>query len=478
MKWFESTIAYLFPTILIDGTPWRSLWEIQQQEQFVRVARFFFPFPAVGYIAHYYYFDVPMGLEPIEFWFQFRATMSAACLVVIAFYFSPLARTRIYKIPAMLLCFGICYSQAKVTVWYGKEAWVFFFLFILAMVMLLRMSSLNSVAYGALVVAVSVPVLMDGGVTTENIVSGSIVTLSLCAMVRAAFVSDVRNFLLNQENIAAQEKIIELSQDFSNRIKSFIPKVIADRLTHYMEEDRLTVVEASIEALKARKQDIACLFTDIRGYTQGSKDIDRFINESVMPEVKECSDTIERLQGIPRKVGDLIFAYFDTESVQLNTLRALIAGIEVSRINESMNATGTALEIRRYILIASGDAFVGNFGGLDSSIEITALGSPVNYLSRVDDLTKAPALASKIDTGDILISQRAFNLVNDGVVALDCEMIDLSQLDLAIRDFPEETIIYRLIPTDAIYESLLNAYDRLIKPNAESLIGRNGSIAI
>ena len=152
--------------------------------------------------------------------------------------------------------------------------------------------------------------------------------------------------------------------EYTERVKSFIPRVIAERLTDLMEKGRLSVVEASIEALKAKKKTVSCLFTDIRGYTQGSKNIDSFVSGSVMPEVTACSDAIESLQGIPRKVGDLIFAYFDDDSVVTNVTRSLLAGIEVSRINKSVNATLGSVEIRRYILISTGEALVGKLWGI------------------------------------------------------------------------------------------------------------------
>jgi class 3 adenylate cyclase len=458
MKWFESTVAYLFPTILLDGTPWRPIWEDEQREQFLRIARFFFPAAAIGYVVHFYVFDLPMGLEPIDFWFRFRLSIAAVLFSAFVFYISPLVRWRMYKLPALCVCALLCYSQAKVAVWYGKEAWFFFFLFVLASGMVLRMSSFKSALYALVVIVASSTELMAGGVPVENLISGTLVTLGVLVVVRTSTLSDVRHFLLTQENISNQRKMIEMNIEFADRIKSFIPKVIADRLTDLMENEHMTVVEASIEALKARKKPIACLFTDIRGYTQGSKELDSFITESVLPEVNECSKRVEELEGIPRKIGDLLFAYFDCESAHMNVLRAMLSGIEIARINESMNATAASVKIRRYILIASGEAMVGNFGGLDSSIEITALGTPVNFLSRVDELTKTPVIASKIDTGDLILCEQTARSLCELGIDLPLQRIDLRLENLSIRDFPERQIVYRLTPTDDSYELLLEAH--------------------
>lgn len=456
MKWYESALAYLFPTILIDSTPWRSLWEHQQNESFVRLSRFAFPTVAVGYVGNYFFFDVPMGLEPLEFWFKFRMSIAALCLVTFFYYASPLSRSRYYKIPAYITSFAVCYTQAWVTIWYGREAWVFFFLFVLVSTLVLRLTAFQSIAWGLLVIGVSLPIMVDGEVGTANLMSGAIACLVVSVIIRSTAFTDVRLFLSNQENEATQAKLLEVNTEYADRVKSFIPRVIANRLTRLMDDQRLSVVEASIEALKARKKNIACLFTDIRGFTQGSKDIDSFVSESVMPEVTACSRAIEDLQGIPRKVGDLIFAYFDDDDLATNLVRSLLAGIEVSRINETMNATAGAVEIRRYILISTGEAIVGNFGGLDSSVEITALGSPVNLLSRVDDLTKHPAMVDVLRQGDLIMCEDTANLVVENKLGIGLYCLDLKEMDLEIRDFPEVRKLYRLTNRDEAFDSLSN----------------------
>jgi class 3 adenylate cyclase len=218
------------------------------------------------------------------------------------------------------------------------------------------------------------------------------------------------------------------------------------------------VLQAAVEVLKARKTNVACLFSDIRGYTQGSKDLETFVNKSVLPEMKACSDKVEEHSGIPRKIGDLIFAYFDDESNDRNTVRAINAGMEIARLNHDMNATVTESEIRRYILISTGEAIVGNLGGLDSSIEITALGSPVNLLSRLDDLTKDPSMVDLLNPGDLIVCQNTFSILERLGIGLDCELVDLDALGLTVRDFPETRMLYRIEPNDKNFDQLQNKY--------------------
>jgi class 3 adenylate cyclase len=277
-------------------------------------------------------------------------------------------------------------------------------------------------------------------------------------VVRSSLLSEVNSFLLGQENIAAQKKIIELNLDFAERIRSFIPRVIAQRLENYVEKERMTVLEASIEVLAPRKMDVACLFSDIRDFTQGSKELDEFISQSVIPEVKACSDAIEDQHGIPRKIGDLIFAYFDDQNIETNLLRAVTSGMEIAKLNHDMNATSSSVNIKRYVLISCGEAIVGNIGGLDSSIEITALGSTVNYLSRVDELTKHEKIQCRLGPGDLVLCDRSSEVL--GRLAPDIEQNRIDLCNLNIRDFPEVRSIYCVKPTDANHAAVNAAYRR------------------
>jgi len=447
MQWLETIISYLHPTILVDNHL-RQEWDGRHRSQFVVPIRFFFLILGLAYIANYYLFDVPMELQPLERWFWLRLSVASVCFLVAAYYWSPLTNIRWYKVPAILCCFVVCYVQALVCVWYSSEAWMFFFVFIVMSSIVLAMSPIATAFYGMVTVAAGIRFLLESGVPLPSITSGSLVAVIASAVIRSGSISDVKAFLLSKEIEEQQKTILNLNAEYLERFQSFIPKVLANRLSTLVEDQQLSVVQATVEAFKARRVNVACLFTDIRGFTQGSKDIDHFINDSVLPEVSACSETIEEHDGIPRKIGDLIFAYFDAESIHVNLVRCLAAGFNIAKINASMNATSSAVKIERYILISAGEAMVGNFGNMNSSLEITALGSPVNLLSRVDDLTKEPAMKDLLNHGDLIIDQRSFEELQRIRSPIECDLIDLNKIDLSIRDFPEERHLYRVAPTD------------------------------
>lgn len=474
MKWIESAITYLFPTILLEGKAWRGMWEDKEREVFVLICKIFFSFCGIGYIGHYFFYDKVMGLEPLEKWFAFRMIVGGLCIATTAYYFSPLARSKLFKLPAVVTTWVLCYSQALVVTWWDGTPWLYCFVYVIGSIIVIRTSPLISVSLAVLFISSQTPSLLQAGVPLSSIVSTAVVTLIILLVVRTSAMTDIKNFVLNQEYVAAQKQIIELNIEFADRLRAFIPKVIATRIDDYINQHRLSIIQASVEVLKARRTNVACLFSDIRGFTQGSKELDSFVSMSVLPEMKACSDLVEDRNGIPRKVGDLIFAYFDDDDSKLNAIRALMAAMDIARLNQDMNATLIESEIRRYILVSSGDAVVGNLGGLDSSIEITALGSPVNLLSRLDDLTKEPILAKLLNPGDVIVCDSTKSLITELGIKLQCESICLDAYDLKIRDFAEIRVVHRIEPSDSNYRALSEAYSRINKIEIGSDI-KNGT---
>ena len=469
MVWLEHTIKALFPTLVLEGSPWLTEWEESQRKVFLKIMRVFLPLIGIGYLLHYFLFDKPVGLEPLDSWFKFRMSVAAACFLTLGFYATPLSKGRWYKLPAVVLTGVICYSQAKVTFYYPAAPWLYPFVFVLASCLMLRLSAFQSLLFTGAAIGTFFSVLIESGVDSGTLLSATLVILVVVGVTRSSYSFEITNFLLNKTNAAQQSTNMELQREFSDRIKSFIPKVIAERIQDQVDRNNASVMEASINVLRAKKKPIACLFSDIRGFTQGSKNLDEYINDSVMPEVKASSKKIETFEGIPRKVGDLIFAYFDSDILELNIVRSLLSGISLSRMNRAFNETVSSVEIRRYILVSSGEAVVGNLGGIDSSVEITALGSPVNFLSRLDDATKNPRLAELLKPGDIIISAQSIEALSTFSLNLDIRSVCLAELDVEIRDFPETSKVFVMKPSNQNWTVLMDLYSDLFDRDPSSL---------
>ena len=466
MSLFDRIFTYLFPLSLLEPTPWLGIWKEKERSDFMSVAQIFFPVVAVIYLAHYWAFDLPMGLQPPRDWLLFRLSMVSVASVAYLYYRSPLASRGPYRAVAMVACAVFSVSQAWVTYFYPEAPWIYCFVFVTVSALVLRTSVVKSAFYAMAIISLQWDPLMKCGVAVPEAVSASGVCLLAIIAMRGNYLGDIRYFLLNQQNVDAQRRNIELNIEFTDRIKSFIPREIAARLESYLQDRDASVLSAIYEVLKPRKRSIACLFSDIRGFTEGSKELDAFINDSVLPNVKACTDAVESNAGIPRKIGDLIFAYFDDRSIHLNLVRAVAAGLEIARINEDQNASSNAAKIQRYILISVGEAIVGNIGGFDSSVEITALGSPVNFLSRLDELTKHPELRKRLVSSDLVMCDQSLRLLHMLDLRPEVQTINLAQLGLAIRNFQDHTIIHAMRPSEENRQLIRTFFDRLSQEGA------------
>ncbi|MFX3657968.1 MAG: adenylate/guanylate cyclase domain-containing protein [bacterium] len=464
MRLFDRVFTYLFPLSLLEPTPWLDMWKEKERNDFVSAVRIFFPIAAALYLAHYWLFDLPMGLEPGVNWLLFRVSMVLIAVLALIYYWLPLHKVRAYRAVAVVATTIFSVSQSWVTVFYPAAPWLYCFVFVVVSALILRTSVIKSTAFALVIIALQWPALMRAGLAVPEVVSASGVTLLALVVLRGAYLADVRYFLLNQQNIDAQRRNIELNIEFTDRIKSFIPGQIANRLERYLKYRGTSVVSAIYEVLRPRKLEIACLFSDIRGFTEGSKDLDAFISESVLPNLKACTDAVEINGGIPRKIGDLMFAYFDYPSVHLNLLRAILSGLEIARINSDLNVTNANSghsEIERFILISVGEAIVGNIGGFDSSVEITALGSPVNFLSRLDEATKHPELRKRLESSDLLLCDRSLSLLKEMGVYPTVVSLDLEDLGVSIRNFPDTTVVHAMRPSERNRDLIRTFFDRL-----------------
>lgn len=453
MKRLEKFFAWAYPMLLVSGSKWESKWRSQEMQSFVLLARIIFPLISIVYILHYYFYDIPMGLEPTERWMKFRFSIASVALLTFLYYlFFPIG-PKFFRLPAVFTLWLVCVAQGLAMVWYGQETWVFGFILVASFAIILKMSPLGSVGFCLFAIGSLIPFYVFAGLDVPDIVTGSMVTITIALLARSSSLSDVENFLLTQQNADAQARIAELRGELADRMRAFVPKEIANRVDSSVSIERRSVIDAYIEVLQPIRKDVSCIFSDIRGFTKNSEELDDFIGTSVFPELKACSNAVEDQHGIPRKVGDLIFAYFDSPDPKLNASRALATAFEIARINRDFNQTASTKQIKRYILISSGQAIVGNIGGFDSSIEITALGPPVNYLSRLDEASKVERLACRLQTGDIVLSHDFFEKCVDSL-QISWETIDLQEIGIVIRDFPKEKHIVRIPFSDESYEAM------------------------
>ncbi len=450
--WIDRAIGWIFPSLALQGTPWYHLWQTKERKDFLFLPRVLFTLGGLGYIAHYVLFDRVMNLQPVELWFTFRMSMGALTLATAAYYFIPtLYEVRFYKIPAIVAGAICAYFQARVLVWYEGSLYLYAFAFVIVATVVLRLSIGQSLLYAGLLIAAQWDSYLEAGIDKPLLWSASIVTLVFLAFARSGYSAELQYFRANQENVENQKRIIELNIEFADRVRAFLPKEISARLFRYVDVQRMTILQAIEEVLRPRHREIACLFSDIRGFTKATQGIgDTYLDDGVIPNVKQCTEAVERSGGIPRKIGDLLFAYFDAPEANANLAHCLKAAIEVIQVNSDFNASRPGKDpINRYVLMTSGEAIVGNLGGFDSSIEITALGNPVNFLSRIDEATKQPALRQMISSKHIVIDERTARLLMAIVPGFEPEALSLRELGVTIRDFESVDQLFLYCVDDA-----------------------------
>lgn len=469
--WLDRAISWVFPTLPFQGAAWYPLWQAKERDGFLKLARILYPLIGVAYLGHYIFFDRVMHLQPIEFWLTFRVSMAAIAWLTSACYFAPwFYQRRYYKLPAMIAGLAFCYSQARVLVWYEGSLYFYAFGFVIVSTVALRLSVAQSLLYAGMIIACQWASFIEASIETPLLFSASAISLIFVVFARSGYSAELRYFHADQQNIQNQRKIIELNIEFADRIRAFLPREISARLFHYVEDRKMTILQAIEEVLRPRRRDIACMFSDIRGFTRSTQGLgDAFLDETVIPNVKECTLAIERNGGIPRKIGDLLFAYFDQTNAQANLVHCFKAALELIQANNDFNTLRTGQDpIVRYVLMASGEAVVGNLGGFDSSIEITALGNPVNFLARIDEATKNPAIRKLITNNHIVIDDRTAERLRAILPEFTPQRLDLAELGVSIRDF--ETVshiwLYKADPpknrTTAALEGLARTHVRAV----------------
>jgi class 3 adenylate cyclase len=450
VRTIEKLLYSLFPGLLLKSTPWEALWNEQEKRQFVTTARIFFVVTFFGYVLHYFTVDRFEGLAPSPLWFRYRFGMALTSLVCLGLYsFQPFVRRfKYYRLPTILATILFCYFQTRTVIWYPKVPYLYSFAFVVVSALILRSNILRSASISTFTLALIWPTLIESGQSSAMVFSGSFFSVACVVLLRMNYLADLNFFILSQKSIEQQKRIIEINMEFTNQIKAFLPDQISKRMTVAITKQRLNVIEAVDEILRPRKLDVACLFSDIRNFTKSANDLDGFVSRSMVPNVREATQAVEEFAGIPRKVGDLLFAYFDDTNKQINLANALSAAARINRINEELNAgLEERLRIKRYILISSGQAFVGNLSGYQSAIEITAIGRPVNLLSRIDELTKTPALNGFLQAGSIIMDPETMSCLSEWFEELRFEKIDLKRLDVRIRSFEDIDSLY-LFPID------------------------------
>jgi adenylate cyclase len=165
--------------------------------------------------------------------------------------------------------------------------------------------------------------------------------------------------------------------------RRYVPTGVVDEILDHPED----------LGLHGRRRHITILFSDIRGFTSISEQIDpEQVVAFLSAYLSQATQIIFKHGGtVDKFIGDAIMALFGTpRSHGDDAFRAVRAGQELAALVESFGPQWTPILGRPFkvgIGINSGDAVVGNIGS-DLRSDFTAIGDAVNLASRLEGLTK------------------------------------------------------------------------------------------
>ncbi|MGA1846657.1 CHASE2 domain-containing protein [Deferribacter abyssi] len=204
--------------------------------------------------------------------------------------------------------------------------------------------------------------------------------------------------------------LIEVYKNFVVEQKS---KYLKKAFSSYISEDLVEEILQNPDRLKlgGEKRDITVLFSDIRGFTSISEELDpeslvSLLNSFLGP----ATEIILKNRGMLDKyIGDAIMAIFNAPlNLENHCDMAVKSSVEIISFLERLNCDFRNKgwpNIDIGIGINSGDAVVGNLG-TERRFDYTAIGDTVNLASRLEGLNKYYGTK-------ILISESAKKLLNE-----------------------------------------------------------------
>lgn len=155
-------------------------------------------------------------------------------------------------------------------------------------------------------------------------------------------------------------------------------------LSRYISRRTQTMVEAySVTGIlpTPEEQDVCVLFSDVRGFTQLSQDVDpNTLFNILSTQLGMQVDCVYRHGGyIDKFAGDGIMAVFDSDD---RVLEACECALEIMEITRSKTFVDNTRELQLGVGIHSGKALIGNIGS-DKHLDYSVIGETVNLAARL-----------------------------------------------------------------------------------------------
>ncbi len=239
--------------------------------------------------------------------------------------------------------------------------------------------------------------------------------------------------------ILVDQKLLDyrylMEQTRSEILERFLTHVLVAKF-----QDNRTMAENLSAVLTPRPTRAALMQADIRGYSK----ISALLNPEEMVRLLQgyFRNVVDAAQLVAqvKLIGDCIFLFIEegagppgTSPADLALDLAAILVAETVKQNALRGATGGS-PLTFGIAVHYGEVVVGNLSS-DSCIDYTVIGPNVNFVARLEELTKSPQIAELIGPNGTLLSPEALRALNKhaGLIAPE---IALEPLQLTIRSFP------------------------------------------
>jgi len=218
------------------------------------------------------------------------------------------------------------------------------------------------------------------------------------------------------DNIEIRAKIREYF------LKKHLKQFVSTQILQELQKDPRTI--------RSRKQRTTILFTDIRGFSSISEEIDPqelaiFLNRYYFTPL---SDIIFEYNGtLDKHIGDSVMVIYGAPvSYNDDALRAVLTAVKmqerIAQVSANLGSLGM-MSIPMGIGISTGEVVVGIFGSTRKK-EYTAIGSPVNIAARLEKIALE---------GQILISEDTFQEVYHEIEAEEIDIVNIRGIGRKMR---------------------------------------------
>ena len=247
-------------------------------------------------------------------------------------------------------------------------------------------------------------------------------------------------------------------RQYNQILSRFLSNILVRRLVKLQDQYGL---DKAIEHITGQQRKYCAIMqADVRNFTKmfGSES-----EHQVAQLISMCFSEITELGqnlAVIKPVGDCIFLYCDDEDgreravLNILTLAFLLVNT-VENINTALSLSNSA-PLNFGIALHAGEVTYGNIAS-ETMIDPTIIGINVNMTARLEELTKTPAIKELVGKNGIILSEEFNELSKQHLVDFSPIGINLENLGVTVRDFPDVSMVY------AVPKGIADSHQHLVR---------------